>query len=240
MLHFLFYVRAFNICSAPRHSCKCLELAAQALWSTLLLHIPIGDVAVMAEEPIVPRQLFGGAMSLAMPDRFDDISEHRQVPDNQEVFGDPTQDQSIILEVVEHQPGVANAAAAEYFFQDLAALSQAASMAVTSSSTLRPDQVPGVPVDAFRGLAAGELAMSKGRGGALNKVHVMVLAVRLPQYASDVLLTLNTPIFISEGSAAAEHAGAGYKADWAAAPDLFQRMAASLQIVDFGLFGASV
>lgn len=32
--------------------------------------------------------------------------------------------------------------------------------------------------------------------------------VRLPQHGSDVLLTLNTPIFISASSAAAEHAGA--------------------------------
>lgn len=34
--------------------------------------------------------------------------------------------------------------------------------------------------------------------------------VRLPQHGSDVLITLNSPIFISEHSAAAEHAG-GYR-----------------------------
>lgn len=39
-------------------------------------------------------------------------------------------------------------------------------------------------------------------------VQVALCVVRLPQHGSDVLLTLNTPIYISEKSAAAEHAGA--------------------------------
>jgi hypothetical protein len=37
--------------------------------------------------------------------------------------------------------------------------------------------------------------------------QVILCVVRLPQHGSDVLLTLNSPIFISEHSAAAEHAG---------------------------------
>lgn len=70
------------------------------------------------------RELYGGAVTLAFPARFDDISEHRQVPDHQEVssficrkiafqsprnfisffilqvFADPTLDQSLVVEVV--------------------------------------------------------------------------------------------------------------------------------------------
>lgn len=38
--------------------------------------------------------------------------------------------------------------------------------------------------------------------------QVLLCVLRLPQHGSDVLITLNSPIFISEHSAAAEHAGA--------------------------------
>lgn len=54
---------------------------------------------------------------------------------------------------------------------------------------------------------------------------------------ADLLLTLNTPIWISEASAAAEHAGAGFHGAHLAAPELFKRMLATLQILDWGLFG---
>jgi hypothetical protein len=42
----------------------------------------------------------------------------------------------------------------------------------------------------------------------LIPVQVLLAVVRLPQHGSDLLITLNTPIFISGISAAAEHAGA--------------------------------
>lgn len=81
------------------------------------------------------RELFGGALAMAMPDRFVDVrsaiggirklivwklevkscqtdhtqidspptllSQFREVPDNQEVFGDPNTDQSIIVEILD-------------------------------------------------------------------------------------------------------------------------------------------
>lgn len=38
-------------------------------------------------------------------------------------------------------------------------------------------------------------------------LQVILCNVRLPQYGSDLVITFNTPVFISEHSAAAEHAG---------------------------------
>ncbi len=60
--------------------------------------------------------------------------------------------------------------------------------------------------------------------------------MRLPQHGTDLVLSLNTPLYISERSAAAEHAGAGRKQGAEAALPLFRRVLASLRIVDFGLF----
>lgn len=73
--------------------------------------------------------------------------------------------------------------------------------------------MPGLPPDCYRGLAVGQQAVTKGRQGssALNKVQVLLCVVRLPRHGSDVLLTLNSPIYISERSAAAEHAGGSWR-----------------------------
>lgn len=42
-------------------------------------------MATAAAEPPVRRDLFGGAVTMALPARFEDISQFREVPDHQEV-----------------------------------------------------------------------------------------------------------------------------------------------------------
>jgi hypothetical protein len=64
-----------------------------------------------------------------------------------------------------------------------------------------------------------------------------MLIVRLPEYKTDMLVTLNSPIFISEHSSSAQEAGAGYKELHMQAPELFQKMIKTLKILDFKLFG---
>jgi hypothetical protein len=61
--------------------------------------------------------------------------------------------------------------------------------------------------------------------------------IRLQQHSSDVLITLNTPVFISEKSAAAGDIGAGHKAGHLAAPELFKRVLCTFAIKDYALFG---
>ena len=61
--------------------------------------------------------------------------------------------------------------------------------------------------------------------------------MRLPEHGSDLLIVLNSPVFISVDSAAAQHAGPGFKDAHLTAPALFQRIIATLQINDWGLFG---
>jgi hypothetical protein len=189
-------------------------------------------------EPIVSRQLFGGAVELSMPDRFIDISEFRQIPDSQEVFSDPNEDQSLIVEFVEHHD-VPNREAGEFFFNDLATANSATHAAVSSTSELRSDAVPLLPQGTYSCLVTGQQAIGKSRqeATALNKIHVQLLVVRLPEYKTDMLVTLNSPIYISEHSAAAKEAGAGYKELHMHAPELFQAMCRTLKINDFKLFG---
>lgn len=84
---------------------------------------------------LTPRPLFGGAMSILIPSQWRDVSEIRQVPDNQEVFQDCIfADGSIVhselgiqgsggcvvIEILEREDGLNDDNAAEFFFKDLA------------------------------------------------------------------------------------------------------------------------
>ena len=50
--------------------------------------------------------LFGGALSAAIPARLADVALARPVPDHQEVFADPSSDQALVIEVLEHASDV--------------------------------------------------------------------------------------------------------------------------------------
>ena len=67
----------------------------------------------------------------------------------------------------------------------------------------------------------------------------MLLAViRLPQVRSDVLVTLNTPIFVNPKSRAARTVGAGLQSSHEHAPADFAALLSSFQVLDWGLFGS--
>ncbi len=87
---------------------------------------------------------------------------------------------------------------------------------------------------------SGQQQVSKGRQGpdASNAVHVLLAIVRLAEHATDLVVSLNTPMYISPSSAAAEHAGAGAKGAHMVAHDLFGRILQTLEIKDYGLFGS--
>jgi len=91
----------------------------------------------LSEESLLKHELlFGGAIRLAIPSKWRDVSDIRQVPDHQEVYQDCTFAGGIIpssspgtiegtggcliVEILERQDDVKDAEAAKYFFTDLA------------------------------------------------------------------------------------------------------------------------
>eukprot|EP00700_Malawimonas_jakobiformis_P003465 EC726231.1.p2 GENE.EC726231.1~~EC726231.1.p2 ORF type:complete len:82 (+),score=13.48 EC726231.1:86-331(+) len=78
------------------------------------------------EETFVQRPLFGGAIHFALPTRFDDTIQFREVPDHQEVFSDPDTDQSVIVEIVEYDPSVSDADIGKFHLDEIAHVSDAA------------------------------------------------------------------------------------------------------------------
>lgn len=130
-----------------------------------------------------------------------------------------------------------------------------AQLDVTQSSTVLITDCKGMirllllPADPPAGVQAqssafcieGQMKASKGRQGehAANTVHVMICVLRIPHVSSDIVITLSTPISVSENSAAAADAGSGDRTDHLRAPALFNSMIHSFAINDWGLFGES-
>lgn len=112
---------------------------------------------------------------------------------------------------------------------------------VNSIAQVHPAQVPQLELDQVHAssvwLLAGQQLAPKGRQGALNKVSIIMFLARLNNYKADLLISLNTPVYISEGSSAAETAGAGHQSAYLSAPELLTTVIATLKIVDWGLFG---
>jgi len=184
--------------------------------------------------------LFGGAMEMELPMRFHDISKFRPVPDHQEVFADANQDQSLVIEILEIAK-VENNRCAHYFFEDLAVQNDAESSTMETVYTLNAAEVPNLPSHSVCACALGYQTIAKGRQpqDTSNYVQIILGVVRLPQVQSDIVISLNTPAYIHEKSASAEHAGAGAKTAYLRAPDLFKQMLQSFKILDMGLFGSS-
>ncbi len=202
------------------------------------------------------RELFGGALEISLPAQFVDISNFREVPDNQEIFADSARtDRSFIIELLEHQNDVQDQDIAKYLFHDLCELngvstneteSPILSLRSTSDDVNRAlekneSQLNSNFVDHFPGrckqLLLGQQRVSKYRDAseAANVVNFYIGVIRLPDVGTDLMLTFNDPIVINElssSSGSSEAVGADTERSMAT----FLRVFASLQIKDYGIF----
>ena len=78
-----------------------------------------GDRMKLSRTP-VRRELFGGAITIMLPETFEDVSVLREIPDHQEVFVDRDSEVSLIVELLEHDGTISDEHAPTYYFKDLA------------------------------------------------------------------------------------------------------------------------
>jgi hypothetical protein len=110
------------------------------------------------------RQLFGGAISMAIPNRFEDVSQIRDVPDTQEVSSaaatglkchsrrrsaqvlvDVHTDQSVIVELLVRHEEVEDARIAEFQFEALASDNDSQSSSIFFNQPLDSSKLPNYP-----------------------------------------------------------------------------------------------
>lgn len=198
--------------------------------------------------------LFGGALSIALPPGFADVSRLRAVPDHQEVFCDAASDAAFIVELTEPPAGVADADAARAHLEDVNAADDAEGVEAVAALPARlppPAGVapPGATAPLFVGARACVARVAKFSERARNRVAVLLAVARLPPpAATDVLLTLSLPLRVdAASSSAATMAAAGGAPGGAAAEDeagaiaraarALEAAVASLAVHDWGLFG---
>lgn len=180
--------------------------------------------------------LFGGALSAVLPHSVTDISELREIPDNQEVFAHAHTDQSLIVELVEYQSQVADQDAARYHFEDIAGSNKAlepGAFEVTSVAPL-PKSELSLSACSCAWTLTGTQCVSKFNEEARNTVTLHLGLFRLPQFSTDVLITFNDPQSISPDSSSAASAGT-HREPWTVQD--FQRLLQTLTLHNPGLFG---
>ncbi|XP_043985613.1 ran guanine nucleotide release factor isoform X2 [Gambusia affinis] len=157
------------------------------------------------------RPLFGGALSAVIPYNVTDISELREIPDNQEVFAHPHTDQSLIVELLEFQGQVADQDAARYHFEDIAGSNKA--------------QEPGAfEVSNVVALPKAEVSLSE-----CSSAWMLMGTQCVSKFNEEARNTSISPDS-SSASAAQTH-----REPWTV--DNFRRTLLSLTLLDPGLFG---
>ncbi|XP_061338789.1 uncharacterized protein LOC133285558 [Gastrolobium bilobum] len=200
----------------------------------------------MPEDIVYEHPLFGGKISSTFPNRFQDVSNIREVPDHQEVFADPSRDESLIFELLEFKPDIPDNGSAAWFLQDLASEQDAeGSVVIEQSGVLEAPGLMYRNTPAVVTTAVGQMAISKGRQGreAQNIVKVYLANLRLKGVDTDVLVTAYEPIVINPLSESADTVGAGVAVPAAQAgcmsmDEVIKLTVTSFKVNDWGLFDA--
>lgn len=151
-------------------------------------------------------------MACDMPTTMTDVSEFRQVPDNQEVYSDVDTGATIIVELLSRQAKVSDEEAARFFFMDLATANGCDmvgdGVTLLSCAPLPPSAYPHLAqlpagasgdsgrVCSFAALACGVQRISKfsNESGKENEVSVSLAVLRFrPKVSTDVLVSLSAP-----------------------------------------------
>ncbi|XP_058870538.1 ran guanine nucleotide release factor [Acipenser ruthenus] len=183
--------------------------------------------------------LFGGAFSAVLPPGFRDVSELREIPDNQEVFAHSHTDQSIIVELLEYQGHVTGRDAARYHFEDVACSNEAAGPG--GSQVLSVEPLPAAQTSLQESESAwllhGTQLVSKFNEEAENAVSVYLGLFRLPQYSTDALVTFNDPVTINplSSSAVSESGQDAVPSPWSL--EQFRLLLQTLRLLNPDVFG---
>ncbi|KAG0057030.1 hypothetical protein BGZ83_002268 [Gryganskiella cystojenkinii] len=200
------------------------------------------------------QELYGGAITVNLPRKFENISHIREVPDHQEVFVNVDEDQSVIVEILELAADANDDACAAFHFRQLAEDNDAEDASVVQTVTLLNNaELPAWPVDAKIYLLLGQQRIAKfnerqrqqeaasmsghqvsAQQDARNLVQIMMVVFRLPQQETDIVVSYNVPLQISETSSSKQvaHEGSIQEAEvW------FRNLIGSIQVRNWQLFG---
>ncbi|KAG0301600.1 hypothetical protein BGZ99_003381, partial [Dissophora globulifera] len=170
----------------------------------------------------------------------------REVPDHQEVFVNVAEDQSVIVEILELVTEATDDACAAFHFNQLAEDNDAEDASeVQSVSLLNNSELPSWPAEARLYFLLGQQRIAKFneqkvRGAAAvpaqdarNLVQIMMFVVRLPRQETDIVVSYNVPLHISDSSSSKKVAHEGNIQE---AEAWFRNLVGSFEVKNWGLF----
>ncbi|KAF8590522.1 Mog1p/PsbP-like protein [Ramaria rubella] len=172
------------------------------------------------------RELFGGAITMDVPQDFIDASGLRQIPDTQEVYLDPASDISIIVEVLQGVDVEGPEHAIKFHFDSLAYDNSATSQKILKIIQPSGSQVVSIHETPRPIVLHGEQEARKFNRSIADQVRVYLALYRVESKRVDVVLTVNAPLSVEGGNSQPDEK----------AGQTFNDAASSLTIVDFGLF----
>ena len=183
------------------------------------------------------RKLFGGAMSLMLPERFIDVSRFRVVPDAQEVFTDARTDETVIVEILEHQKDAKDAV---FFFDDISDQNSATEKHIERQWAIASDAIPLIDERFPKMATTGLQRVVKFRESedAGNLVRVTIVVLRLEHVNADVVVSFTSPVFLHPLSSSSRIArpSIGQRGDDSSPEAIFFQSLRSFEILDWGLF----
>jgi len=181
------------------------------------------------------RPLYGGAITAAIPKRFNDCSDFRHIPDHQEVWADADTDQSVIIELNSLDDSVSDAEAAMHYMRELAAANEAHSMQVVSTGVLEAAAMPGFDAGVHKSFMVSTQLISKFKESSdkANTIQIYLAVLRLRRVETDLLVSFNVPVAFGAGSSSAGRSILASEENRAVVEGLLK----SIQIKDWGLFG---
>eukprot|EP00026_Physarum_polycephalum_P016509 Phypoly_transcript_17428.p1 GENE.Phypoly_transcript_17428~~Phypoly_transcript_17428.p1 ORF type:complete len:211 (+),score=44.02 Phypoly_transcript_17428:57-689(+) len=151
------------------------------------------------------RQLYGGAIEIELPRRFQDISTFREVPSHQEVFVDVTTDQSFVVELLDLADTVPDKESAAFHYNTLAEDNgvRPGESRVIQTSEAPADLLPHFDPAVYKSILYGQQKVAKFKETAENLVNIYMCLIRLQEQSTDLMITLNEPIAIDPNSSSA-------------------------------------
>ncbi|VDM32897.1 unnamed protein product [Hydatigera taeniaeformis] len=147
-----------------------------------------------ARNGLTQRPLFGGALQILLPSPVQDVSTFRQVPDNQEVFVNPSNNQSITIDILEAVSPSALPEAVNVHFQEIVNCNSASDSVVDSIEVQHISNGP--PAVLLR----GKQKVSKFNRLQSDLVGIAIMLYRFTDYSADVLVCFNDPIVCQDQS----------------------------------------
>eukprot|EP00164_Ancoracysta_twista_P001810 GFYU01002377.1.p1 GENE.GFYU01002377.1~~GFYU01002377.1.p1 ORF type:complete len:233 (-),score=47.81 GFYU01002377.1:178-810(-) len=146
------------------------------------------------------RPLYGGYCQCDIPAQYVDVSNVREVPDNQEVLLEPNSNKCVIVEIVEYQDQISNEAIAKYHFDDIAEANKSGEFKVSQlgANGISVPQL-GAGLSATENAAinasaiAGQQHVANFNEPDAKPINIYVGTIRIPHKTTEILFTINDP-----------------------------------------------